>query len=133
MDLPETRYAKSGDVRIAYQVTGNGSFDLVFVPGFVSNLDLVWEHAGWGYRRHRRSHRVTRCWLAGTGEVLVSSARSGDLVCLTENRAITTKVSNSHRKLYTAMISMAALVLDLSTKRKIFCCRLAVIILARSD
>src|SRR5918995_6252148 len=40
---PETRYAKSGDVRIAYQVLGDGPFDLVFVPGFISNLDLVWE------------------------------------------------------------------------------------------
>ncbi|MER9307507.1 carboxymuconolactone decarboxylase family protein [Mesorhizobium sp. M0293] len=36
----ETRYAHSGDVRIAYQVVGQGSFDLVFVPGFISNLDL---------------------------------------------------------------------------------------------
>jgi hypothetical protein len=35
----QTRYAKSGDVSIAYQVTGSGPFDLVFVPGFVSNLD----------------------------------------------------------------------------------------------
>jgi class 3 adenylate cyclase len=43
MDPPETRYAKSGDVRIAYQVVGNGPFDLVFVPGFVSNLDAFWE------------------------------------------------------------------------------------------
>ena len=43
MEVPETRYAKSGDVRIAYQVTGNGPFDLVFMPGFVSNLDLWWE------------------------------------------------------------------------------------------
>ena len=42
MDLPETRYAKSGDVRIAYQVIGNGPFHLVFMPGFVSNLDLWW-------------------------------------------------------------------------------------------
>src|SRR5215208_8367155 len=40
---PDTRYAKSGDVRIAYQVGGSGPFDLVFVPGFISNLDLVWE------------------------------------------------------------------------------------------
>jgi hypothetical protein len=31
---PETRYALSGDVHIAYQVTGQGPFDLVFVPGF---------------------------------------------------------------------------------------------------
>jgi len=41
--LPETHYAKSGDVRIAYQVAGGGPFDLVFVPGFISNLDLAWE------------------------------------------------------------------------------------------
>lgn len=40
---PETRYAKSGDLRIAYQVVGSGSFDLVFIPGFVSNIDMVWE------------------------------------------------------------------------------------------
>jgi class 3 adenylate cyclase len=41
---PETRYARSGDVSIAYQVTGSGDFDLVFLPGFVSNLDLTWEN-----------------------------------------------------------------------------------------
>lgn len=47
MDVPETRYAKSGDVRIAYQVTGSGSLDLVYVPGFVSNLDVWWEDPIW--------------------------------------------------------------------------------------
>jgi len=36
---PEARYAKSGDVNIAYQVLGEGSVDLVLVPGFVSNVD----------------------------------------------------------------------------------------------
>jgi len=40
---PETRYARSGDLRIAYQVVGSGSVDLVFIPGFVSNIDMVWE------------------------------------------------------------------------------------------
>jgi class 3 adenylate cyclase len=43
MLVPNTQYAKSGDVRIAYQVVGDGPFDLVFVPGFISNLDLAWE------------------------------------------------------------------------------------------
>jgi pimeloyl-ACP methyl ester carboxylesterase len=43
MDVPETRYAKSGEVHIAYQVVGGGALDLVFVPGFVSHLDLWWE------------------------------------------------------------------------------------------
>ena len=40
----ETRYAKSGDVRIAYQIFGRGGFDLVYVPGFISNVELYWEH-----------------------------------------------------------------------------------------
>jgi pimeloyl-ACP methyl ester carboxylesterase len=44
---PETRYARSGELRIAYQVVGSGSLDLVFVPGFVSNLDLWWEEPTW--------------------------------------------------------------------------------------
>jgi pimeloyl-ACP methyl ester carboxylesterase/class 3 adenylate cyclase len=40
--VPETRYAKSGEVHIAYQVVGEGPFDMVFVPGFVSNVEAVW-------------------------------------------------------------------------------------------
>ena len=40
---PETRYAKSGDVNIAYQVVGDGPFDLVYVPGWISNVELMWE------------------------------------------------------------------------------------------
>jgi pimeloyl-ACP methyl ester carboxylesterase len=40
---PETLYAKSGDLNIAYQVVGDGPFDLVYVPGWVSNIDLAWE------------------------------------------------------------------------------------------
>jgi len=40
---PETRYAKSGDVNIAYQVVGDGPTDLVYVPGWVSNVELIWE------------------------------------------------------------------------------------------
>jgi class 3 adenylate cyclase/pimeloyl-ACP methyl ester carboxylesterase len=42
MDLPETRYADSGGVKIAYQVVGSGPIELVVVPGFVSNLDMQW-------------------------------------------------------------------------------------------
>ena len=40
---PKTRYAKSDGVRIAYQVAGDGPFDLVLVPGFVSNVESMWE------------------------------------------------------------------------------------------
>jgi class 3 adenylate cyclase len=42
-EVPETRYAKSGDVNIAYQIVGDGPFDLIHVPMFVSNLELQWE------------------------------------------------------------------------------------------
>jgi pimeloyl-ACP methyl ester carboxylesterase len=41
--LPTTRYAKSGNVPVAYQVFGNGDIDLVFFPGFVSNIEVYWE------------------------------------------------------------------------------------------
>jgi pimeloyl-ACP methyl ester carboxylesterase len=41
--LPQTRYAKSGDVSIAYQVVGTGPIDVVLVPGWVSNIDVFWE------------------------------------------------------------------------------------------
>ena len=40
---PPVKYAKSGDVHIAYQVVGDGPIDLVYVPGFTSHLDLNWE------------------------------------------------------------------------------------------
>ena len=40
---PDTRYARSGDVQVAYQVTGEGPVDLVMAPGTASHLDLDWE------------------------------------------------------------------------------------------
>ena len=43
---PETRYAKSDDVHIAYQVCGAGPIDLILVPGFVSHLEENWETPG---------------------------------------------------------------------------------------
>jgi pimeloyl-ACP methyl ester carboxylesterase/DNA-binding CsgD family transcriptional regulator len=40
---PQVRYVKSGDVNIAYQVVGDGPLDLVFVMGWVSNLEYFWK------------------------------------------------------------------------------------------
>jgi len=40
---PETKYAKSGDVHIAYQVIGDGPVDLVFVPGWITHVELSWD------------------------------------------------------------------------------------------
>lgn len=39
---PHTQYAKSGRINIAYQVFGSGSIDLVYIPGWVSNIDWMW-------------------------------------------------------------------------------------------
>ncbi len=44
MELPETRYARSGDVSIAFKVIGEGEHDIVVVPGFVSNVELSWQN-----------------------------------------------------------------------------------------
>lgn len=43
MEVPETRYAKSGDVHVAYQVFGSGDIDLLLAPGWVSHLEHSWE------------------------------------------------------------------------------------------
>ena len=40
---PKTRYAKSGDVHIAYQVVGDGRLDLVYAPAWIGNMELFWE------------------------------------------------------------------------------------------
>ncbi|HZQ88136.1 MAG TPA: alpha/beta hydrolase, partial [Acidimicrobiales bacterium] len=43
----EPRYARNGDVHIAYQVVGSGPLDLVYTPGIWSNLDVMWEWEPW--------------------------------------------------------------------------------------
>ena len=40
---PDTRYARCGNLYIAYQVVGEGPLDLVFVPGLVSHLEHQWD------------------------------------------------------------------------------------------
>ena len=66
---PETRYAKSGDVNIAYQVVGDGPLDLVLVPGFVSHLDIDWEEPRYAHLLRRLSSfsRLIRFDKRGTG------------------------------------------------------------------
>jgi pimeloyl-ACP methyl ester carboxylesterase len=43
MEMPETRYARSGSVNIAYQVVGEGAVDLLWIPGFAQHVELSWE------------------------------------------------------------------------------------------
>jgi class 3 adenylate cyclase/alpha-beta hydrolase superfamily lysophospholipase len=44
---PDVRYARSGNIHVAYQVFGEGEFDLVVVPGALSNIEYGWEFASW--------------------------------------------------------------------------------------
>ena len=67
--LPVTKYAQSGDVFIAYQISGHGPIDIVFAPGFISHLELMWDEP-----RHARflhglgsSARLIRFDKRGTG------------------------------------------------------------------
>jgi class 3 adenylate cyclase len=66
---PETQYARSGDVSIAYQVVGDGPFDLVFVPGAVSHTELGWKVPAWAefYRRLASFSRLIVFDKRGTG------------------------------------------------------------------
>ena len=66
---PETHYARSGDVSIAYQVVGDGPFDLVVVPGWISNVDFAWEDPLYGewVRRLTAFSRVILFDKRGTG------------------------------------------------------------------
>lgn len=53
--VPETRYARNGDVHIAYQEWGEGDVTFVGLPGIVSNVEVVWEDA------------ESREWMTGLG------------------------------------------------------------------
>jgi len=52
---PKTHYAKSDDVHIAYQVAGDGPLDLVWVPGWFSNIEANWERPEMAYYLDRLS------------------------------------------------------------------------------
>jgi class 3 adenylate cyclase len=63
------RYAQSGDVSIAYQVTGDGPLDLLIAPGFTSHLEFDWEeprHAAF-LERLASFSRLIRLDKRGTG------------------------------------------------------------------
>jgi len=51
--VPRTRYARKGDLSIAYSVFGSGDVDLVVVPGFVSHLDSLWQLPGFRHLMDR--------------------------------------------------------------------------------
>ena len=69
MDKPETHYARSGNVYVAYQAFGEGPLDLVIVPGGLSNIEYGWEFESWQnyYRTLASFARVLLFDKRGTG------------------------------------------------------------------
>ena len=41
---PDVSYARNGKVAIAFEVVGDGPIDLVYLPGFINNLEVVWDN-----------------------------------------------------------------------------------------
>ena len=66
VEIPEIRYAKSGDIHIAYQVVGDGPIDMVLVPGLFSQVEHHWEEPSFARFMRLGPHRTLewRC-LAG--------------------------------------------------------------------
>ena len=66
---PDVRYARSGGVAIAYQVVGDGDTDLIYVPGYLSNLLYGWDSPHWRgfYDRLAKSFRLILFDKRGTG------------------------------------------------------------------
>ncbi|MGZ6994223.1 MAG: adenylate/guanylate cyclase domain-containing protein [Acidimicrobiia bacterium] len=67
--MPETRYAQSGDLSIAYQTIGEGPLDILFIPGFVSNVELLWDIPLWAdmFTRFSKMGRFVFFDKRGTG------------------------------------------------------------------
>ncbi len=57
--LPETKYAQSGDVHIAYQVVGTGARDLIVALGMANHLDMQWQEDGGSPRMGRFFHGLS--------------------------------------------------------------------------
>jgi pimeloyl-ACP methyl ester carboxylesterase len=69
VETPETAYARSGDLSIAYQVLGEGQLDLVYIQSDFNHLELDWEHehSARFYRRLASISRLLRFDKRGTG------------------------------------------------------------------
>jgi pimeloyl-ACP methyl ester carboxylesterase len=77
--MPETPYALSGDVHVAFQVMGEGSVNVVYIPGWVSHLELEMENGlpRRFYEALARFTRLIRFDKRGTG---MSDPVMGDVV-----------------------------------------------------
>jgi DNA-binding SARP family transcriptional activator/pimeloyl-ACP methyl ester carboxylesterase len=77
-EKPETRYADSDGISIAYQVLGEGQLDIIAVPGLVSHLDLWWEDPT-ASRFFRRLASLGRLIMFDKRDTGLSDSAPGDL------------------------------------------------------
>ena len=75
MDRSETQFAWNGESALAYQVLGDGEIDLIYLAGWMSNVELNWDHPSMArfLRRLARSRRLIVADARGMG----CSERSG--------------------------------------------------------
>ena len=105
-DSPVTRYAETADgAHIAYQVWGEGPFDLVWVQGFISHLELYWENPAWAEFADRLGSfaRVITFDKRGTG----LSDRSGSVPDLDQRMLDLTAVLEAAGSQQAAMLGMS--------------------------
>jgi DNA-binding winged helix-turn-helix (wHTH) protein/pimeloyl-ACP methyl ester carboxylesterase/class 3 adenylate cyclase len=102
--VPETRYARSGDLNIAYQVVGDGPIDLVYVPGWVTHIEYAWEDPALAayYQRLASFSRLILFDKRGTG----LSDRTADIPTLEQRmddvRAVMDAVGSERAALFGA-------------------------------
>src|SRR5437762_189882 len=106
VELPDTRYARSGDLQIAYQVIGDGPIDLVHVPGLLNNLEAGWQQpAVAGF--HERCARFARLILfdrrgAGLSDRLVPGVGSSIEERIDDVRAVMDAAGSQRAAVYGA-------------------------------
>jgi pimeloyl-ACP methyl ester carboxylesterase len=92
VEIPETRYARTQDgFHIAYRVAGDGPADIVYIPGWFSNVDLIWDEPDMApfLRRVARSSRLIVFDRRGTGiSDEVAHAPHLDAACRTAGASI---------------------------------------------
>ena len=101
MEQPRTCYATSDDVSIAYEVTGDGPFDLVWVQGFISHVELAWDNPALAALNRRLSSfcRLIRFDKRGTG--MSDRVAVGDLETRMDDvRAVMDAVGSSQAALF---------------------------------
>ena len=101
MEIPDIRYARSGDVAIAYQVVGTGHSDLVFVRAYASDLLSSWEHP----------LQVRHVGLADFARVIMLDKRGTGL---------SDRVREVHETLGTRMDDLRAVMDDAGSERAVF-------------